>query len=188
MNDCFDTADTNSHNFGEFTHRDAKVVPNKTVSLLTIRLILGRLACGMFSIFVRPSINDLLQSYKQVIDVVSSPNCALSIDRIIAGFTCSLVRNLTTMSCVLAEGSICLLIRWHQRFGPLKCVNWNLGASHLPEVCWKGRTGRVGKEASIVSFPLPSFIQWSACWTMPQRYVLTVTGSVIFLLKRFQNA
>jgi hypothetical protein len=64
----------------------------------------------MFSIFVRPSINDLLQSYKQVIDVVSSPNCALSIDRIIAGFTWSLVRNLTTVSCVIAEGSICLLI------------------------------------------------------------------------------
>jgi hypothetical protein len=41
------------------------------------------------------------------------------------------------------------------RFWPLKCLNWNLEASHLPEVCgkqWKGREGR-GKGINLnVSF------------------------------------
>jgi hypothetical protein len=32
--------------------------------------------------------------------------------------------------------------RWRQRFWPLKCVNSVLGASHLPEVCWKEEKGR----------------------------------------------
>jgi hypothetical protein len=43
---------------------------------------------------------------------------------------------------------------WLQRFRPLKCVYWNLGASHLPEVYWKGREG--GK--LCCSFHLPSFL------------------------------
>jgi hypothetical protein len=51
--------------------------------------------------------------------------------------------------------------RWHQRFWHLKRVNWNLGASHLPEVCWKGwkgRVGRGGKEANLSpSLFIPSF-------------------------------
>jgi hypothetical protein len=30
-------------------------------------------------------------------------------------------------------------------FWTMKCLNWNLGASQLPEVCWKGCLGRVGR-------------------------------------------
>jgi hypothetical protein len=49
-----------------------------------------------------------------------------------------------------------------KHFWPLKCLNWNLGASQLPEVCWKGWLGRVGKERggpSLIAtfFILPSF-------------------------------
>jgi hypothetical protein len=62
-------------------------------------------------------------------------------------------------------------IRWRQRFRPLKCVNWNFGVSHLPEVCWKGRTERAGREGGNLNFLLPTFIQWSACWAFPSRSV-----------------
>jgi hypothetical protein len=62
----------------------------------------------------------------------------------------------------------CHKLRWEkqysqrQRFWPLKCLNWNLGASHLPEVCWKGWKewkGKKGEGANLtVSFLfLPSF-------------------------------
>jgi hypothetical protein len=41
-------------------------------------------------------------------------------------------------------------------------MNWNLGASHLPEVCWKEWQGSEGggrKEANLItpSFSLPLF-------------------------------
>jgi hypothetical protein len=42
-------------------------------------------------------------------------------------------------------------------------VNWNLGASFLPDVFWKGREG--GKLNCL--FPLPSFIRWSTSWALP---------------------
>jgi hypothetical protein len=49
-----------------------------------------------------------------------------------------------------------------KHFWPLKCVNWNLGACQLPEVCWKGCLGRVGRgrdgATSVASFFIfPSF-------------------------------
>jgi hypothetical protein len=33
----------------------------------------------------------------------------------------------------------------------LVCLNWNLGARHLPEVCWKGCLGRVGRGRDVAS-------------------------------------
>jgi hypothetical protein len=49
-----------------------------------------------------------------------------------------------------------LLYSKRKRFWPLKYLNWNLGASHLPEVCWKGLMVREGtgkkEENVIVSF------------------------------------
>jgi hypothetical protein len=61
----------------------------------------------MFSTFVRPSLNDLLQSCTWVLQTVSSSNCALSLVRILAGFTFSLVRNLRFAT---AERTTCSLI------------------------------------------------------------------------------
>jgi hypothetical protein len=43
-------------------------------------------------------------------------------------------------------------------FWPLKCVNWNFGASHFPEVCWKGREERGGKGAILKLSPSSSFL------------------------------
>jgi hypothetical protein len=46
-----------------------------------------------------------------------------------------------------------------QRFWHLKCVNWNLGTFHLPEVRWKGgrERGREGANSIASSFHLRSF-------------------------------
>lgn len=54
---------------------------------------------------------------------------------------------------------------WCQRFWPLRRVNWNLGASNLPEVWWRGWKGR----GQTCLLPLPSFIHWSAYWACPPR-------------------
>jgi hypothetical protein len=59
-----------------------------------------------------------------------------------------------------------------KRFCPLKCLNWNLGASHLPEVCWNGLESREGREEGDklnCLLPLSSFILWSAHWAHPAR-------------------
>jgi hypothetical protein len=70
---------------------------------------------------------------------------------------------------------------WRQLFWSVKCVNWNLGASHLPEVCpngWKGREGRGGKGANLTAFLnlIPSVIQWSAYWALPPRSAVKNCG------------
>jgi hypothetical protein len=62
----------------------------------------------MFSTSFRLSINYLFQSYICVLESVSSPNCALSLIITWAGFTFSLVRNVT-IHCATAEGT-CLSI------------------------------------------------------------------------------
>jgi len=66
-----------------------------------------RCSLRMISTSVRPSLSDLLQSYSWVLESVSSPNCAMSLIRIWAGFTFSLVRNLIVMPYATAEGTTC---------------------------------------------------------------------------------
>jgi hypothetical protein len=66
-------------------------------------------AVFMFSTSVQP-LSDLLQSYTSALCSITSLNCALSLIRILAGFMFSLVRNLTVICCVTAEGTICSLI------------------------------------------------------------------------------
>jgi hypothetical protein len=63
----------------------------------------------MFSTPVWPTLNDLLQSYIQVLQSISSPNCTTSLVRISAYLAFSLVRNLTTMCCTTAKGTTCSL-------------------------------------------------------------------------------
>jgi hypothetical protein len=58
---------------------------------------------------LRLSLNDLIQLYSWVLESVSSSNYALSLYKPSAGFTFSLVRNLT-MRCATAEGTTCSLI------------------------------------------------------------------------------
>jgi hypothetical protein len=75
----------------------------------------------------------------------------------------------------LGSDSMFLLNAYSQlkRFWSLKCVNCNLGATHLPKVCWKGlecRGGRGpggGKINCLVT--LHSFIRWSVCLALPAR-------------------
>jgi hypothetical protein len=61
-----------------------------------------------FSTSVRPSLNDLLQSYTWVLESVSSPNCAENL-QISVRFTFLLVRNVI-MRFATAEGTTCSLI------------------------------------------------------------------------------
>lgn len=79
--------------------------------------VLGRLACGMLSISVRPSLRDLLQSLTRLLDSVSSPKCVLL--RILAGFTFYFVINSTIMPQATAEGTTCsfLMITVRQKAG-----------------------------------------------------------------------
>jgi len=70
----------------------------------------GRRSLRMFSTSVRPSLNDLLQSYIWVLENVSSPNCALNLFRMSAGFTFSLVINWIVMRCATAKGTTCSFI------------------------------------------------------------------------------
>jgi hypothetical protein len=56
-------------------------------------------------------------------------------------------------------------------------VNWNLGTSHFPDVCWKGwkeSDGRREKSENltlIASFLFLAFNLWSAYWALPARSV-----------------
>jgi hypothetical protein len=48
------------------------------------------------------------------------------------------LRYIQTETCGAAHrNSTRPLYSQRKRFWPLKCVNFNLGASHLPDVCWK---------------------------------------------------
>jgi hypothetical protein len=54
-----------------------------------------------------PSLNDVPQSHIEVLDSVSSPNCALSLAGISADFTFLLVRNLVIIRSKTADGNTC---------------------------------------------------------------------------------
>jgi len=91
--------------FGQFTDRDAAVVPNKAVDVFNIRLIHKPL---LWHVFTSPSSlfsNDLLHSYTWVFESVSSP----SLVKISLSFTSSSVRNLAIMRCAPTEGTTCAL-------------------------------------------------------------------------------
>jgi hypothetical protein len=70
------------------------------------------LAEAVVFIYVQPvwRSNYLLQSCTWVLKSVSLLNCALSLIRISAGFTFSVVSNLTIMCCTTTKGTTCSLI------------------------------------------------------------------------------
>jgi hypothetical protein len=47
--------------------------------------------------------------------------------------------------CKTLHLSGCYIYSRVKHFWPLKCLNWNIGASQSPEVCWKGCWRRVGR-------------------------------------------
>jgi hypothetical protein len=47
--------------------------------------------------------------------------------------------------CKNLNFSGCCVFSRVKHFWSLKCLNWNLGASHLPQVCWMGCLGRFGR-------------------------------------------
>jgi hypothetical protein len=62
---------------------------------------------------------------------------------------------------------------WVKGFWLLKCVDWKLGARHLPEVCWKGWLGSKGIAESKQKNLLPSFsgLHAGLCHQGPLRLV-----------------
>jgi hypothetical protein len=85
--------------------------PGNVVSIFSCR----RFSLRVFSTTVRPSLSNLLQSYSRSLESVSSLNCALCLFRIAAGFSVSLVRNLTII-CAAQQPKVTL---GHSSWSPL---------------------------------------------------------------------